>query len=281
LLEIERYPSFLSPSALLMAETSPNKFYINRLSALNIEKEPQTLAAAIGSAFDYYIKEKIITDKLQHKILILSELKKSIEVKEANNIGKEIFNKYLENVPFDINEYQDVEICKHIGLNLMEFFNIKSIVPIYMKIDAIKNNKIHDWKVSGWTSIMGTSPKPGYYCIWDNGRPKSCHENYYENIELQEIDVNWATQLCTYGWYLGLMGKKFLVTIDLLCFNNRNELRVAKYQAWITPEFQKSVATRYALLWQSILTEKFLDRIVSHNDINLVFIASQNETWWS
>lgn len=287
MIQIEKYPSFLSPSSLNMAEKSPNKFYINRLSGINIIKEEQTLAAAIGSAFDYLIKEKIIKDKnLYKKEPSLNEMKKSVESNhsQAWEIGETIYKKYLSEV-YDILLFEDVEITENFQLDL-NFIGINYFIPLYIKMDAtkklnyFKQPTAHDWKVSGYTSESGISPKPGYIRIWDNGRLKSCHDKFTNSISIEDVDEQWGTQLCTYGWKLHGFGKDFPVSVDMLCFNDRNECRIAQYEAWVPIKFQQRVAYKYALLWSSILDGSFLNKLVSKRDINLIFIESLNESWW-
>ena len=287
MIQIERYPSFLSASSLNLAEKSPNKFYLKRLSNTIFPKDEQTLAASIGSAFDYLVKDKIIKSKLPTKISMLADMFKSVENnhEEAWQVGGKIYTEY-EKFVLDIYEFEDVEVVTGFTVDLKPVFGLDYKIPLYIKIDGIKRvtyfNEpiIHDWKVSGYTSEAGISPKPGYFRVWENGRLKPCHDNYSKEISIEDIDLTWGTQLCTYGLWKHGYGKKFPVSIDMICFNNKNDMRVAQYQAWVPVKFQQNVIYKYAMLWKSLLDGSFVDRLISKTDLNMIFIKAMSEDWW-
>ena len=92
MLEINRLPSSLSPTACMQAISQPNTFFLTRLIDPPYEKEPQSLAMAVGSAFDMMIKLHMIEqDGFEEKEVFLKELKDGIEGHhvEAHQAGSE------------------------------------------------------------------------------------------------------------------------------------------------------------------------------------------------
>ena len=276
MIRIERLPSLLSPSALMMAEHMPNTFYLTRLISDSIPREKQSIAAAVGSVFDYYIKELLIKEKFKHKLKMLPEIKKGIERKEEEvfRAGLVAFNTYEKIVKID--EFTDVEL--HITKEIEG-------VPVTGKLDAQVNyqneNIPFDWKVTGYTSQSHISPLPLYYRLWEGIRPRPCHKDYTESIDFEKISENWATQLCTYGWLLGKTKyKDFPAKIDTLIFTNKVIRCIAQYKGIITKQFQEKVAQRYQNIWQELKDGSYLKRLVSTKSLNLIWIASKNEDWF-
>lgn len=278
MLKIERTPSYLSPSSLMMAENMPNTFYLTRLVLDPMLGVPQPLNAAVGSAFDYYIKVKLVEDRFPHKAAYLPEIKKGIEtnIDEAFSAGKKAFNSYIERA-YNKDEYADIEI--HNNGSFEE-------VPITGKLDAkILDQETNltipfDWKMSGYTSKTGISPEQGYYRLWDGLRPKAAHKIYSTNILMNHINERWAFQTCTYGWLLGLpMYKPFPTRIDQICWRN-GTVRTALYRGWITEEYQREVIMRYKKVWNSLLDGSYINNLASSRDPDLVWIAAKNESWF-
>jgi len=278
MLEIERLPSFISPSALMQAQTQPNTFFLTRLLNDRDPREPQSLAASVGSAFDYYIKVELMQEKFKHKADLLPQLKNGIENNnvEAHQAGKRALNFYKMGA-YNIDEIHDVEIHTNGSVEG---------VPLYGMLDASTWDEEYDmecpfdWKVSGYTSKSGISPKPGYYRLWDGNRPKTSHKKYYKDMPFDIIDPKWALQLCTYGWITGVpLGTEFPGFIDMLSWR-KTKVRTSKYRGIITEEFQENTAREYVRLWKELQDGTFIDRLASPSDIEFVWHASTKESWF-
>lgn len=283
MLEIERLPSYLSPSALMQSKNQPNTFYMTRLINNRMEREPQSLAASVGSAFDYYVKLDLI-NKFPHKAHFMQELKNGIEDNnvEAHQAGKLAFERY------DMGAFKRDEICD------IEVHTNKTVngVPLFGKLDATYFDDDFtwdkgcplDWKVSGYTSKKGVSPYPRYHRIWEDFKPKGAHKLYEKDIPFHLIDETWATQLCTYGWLLGIpLGKPFPARIEMLCWGRGSQnakMRTAKYRGIITEEFQLGLIAQYESLWNSLLDGSFVLRLESSEEEEFVWQAAINETWF-
>lgn len=280
MLKIERKPSFLSPSSLMMAENMPNTFYLTRLVADSIQREPQGLSAAVGSAFDYYIKMKLIKDKFQHKENLLPEIKDSVETHttEAFIAGKIAYDAYIKNC-LNSHNFTNVEL---------RFNGSFGGVPITGKGDAAVEYAGYDipfdWKLLGYTSETTTSPLPLYFRLWEGIRPRPAHKNYQDGQSFEDINDKWALQGCVYGWLMDLKPKvgfkEFPFYVDAIIFKNKRIRCIAQYSGWITKSFQERVLIRFQNIWKEINDGSYLKRLVSSKDDNLVWMASTNEVWF-
>ena len=285
MIKVERLPSYLSPSALMNYESMINTFYLTRLISEPMEREPQGMAAASGSAFDCLVKLKMIEDKFSHKKKHIPELKNSVEIpgdankEEAFRAGETALKAYTNCGAFNINEFHDIELQLNGSLEG---------VPIFGKLDSsvydLRGDKIkiipHDWKVQGYTSKSNVSPKKGYYRLWEGIRPKPAHNLYHPEIPFELIDPKWATQVCTYGWLLGYkVGEPFYARIDALLWGSTKIRVIAQYRGLISKEFQLDLIHRYKELWRKINDGSILNELASDIE-DLVWIASKQERWF-
>jgi len=283
MLKIEKYIQYLSPSALITAENMPNMFYLNRLIYNKLPKEPQALNAAVGSAFDYYIKSNLMLSKFQDKKHILPNLKKGIETNqdEAFTAGKIALNAYTNVI--DLDKFTNVEL--HIirpieGIPIMGKADASTNDPLDTDTDNI-NEYPFDWKVMGYTSTTSISPPPKYFRLWENSRPRAAHPRYVKDISILEINNYWATQLTTYGWLLGIpIGKPFPVFIDAIIFHNKFVKSIAQYRGIATSKYQEILVLRYKQVWNSIIDGSFIQRLASTKDEDLVWLAAKEEKWY-
>jgi len=291
MLEINKLPSYLSPSSLMQALTQPNTFYLTRLIDPPYPREEQGLAAAVGSAFDYYIKIKMIEERFKEKKIFLDELRNGIESNtvEAHQAGKKCLSNYIQGA-YNPLEFADIEIHKQVKIEGIPIYgkldatsyDLRSVSDPLNSFEEIKKLPIipFDWKVSGYTSKSGVSPKKYYYRLWETFKPKQSHKDFQENIPFEMIDEKWATQLCTYGWIIGKpLLEPFASRIDMLCWR-KGTIRTAQYRGIITKEFQENVLNNYIQVWKEIMNGSFVQRLDSTRDINLVYVGSTNETWF-
>ena len=281
MLEVERFPSHLSPSALNMAENMPNTFYILRLRERRFPRDPQHISAAVGSAFDYCIKEHLIHKKFEHKRYILIDLAKGIETEKekAWKAGRIICDEYIKN-GFNVKDFADIEI-----VNTFEIDGVPIMVKLdasVIYIDSSLKESIEvpfDWKVMGYNSDSNLSPFPKYFRLFEGMRPKAKHPDYYEGIPFESVQPKFAKQLCTYGWQLNNWGHPFPGFIDGL-FIQGTKIRIAKYKGWFSPEYQRRVLNSYKVIWKEINSGEYIKRLAHKSDVNVVWFAAQQERWW-
>ena len=136
---------------------------------------------------------------------------------------------------------------------------------------------IVDWKVNGYCAKNGKSPAPGYvWCRdgWDpelykrsrshDTRHKDCHPMFIGGLEIniadfmENIDENWARQLCIYAWLLGEeVGSNFIICIDqLACQPGDSEgfakIRVASHRMRASREFQLGLIMNIYEVWAAL-----------------------------
>jgi hypothetical protein len=136
-----------------------------------------------------------------------------------------------------------------------------------------------DWKVNGYCSKAGISPKPGYIKLVDcykpgEGRRSYNHMKPHKNclIEIDEglqvntdstfetINWQWADQLAIYSWLLGdPVGAKTIIGIDqIVCKPRSNDgkplLRVARHRSYIDKQYQFNLFKRALHAWEAIKT---------------------------
>lgn len=168
-----RKPRALSPSAFMLWEKEPEEYIIRHLVDNRPPRQPQALAASVGSAFDSWVKSCLYADLFgpnhnpDYSFDALFE--SSVEEHnrdEARLMGLHCFDNYVETGSYD--ELRDLmkdakedptfettEVCEIDGVKLTG------------KPDARFVNKdgvhvILDWKVKGYCSKYGASPSKGY-----------------------------------------------------------------------------------------------------------------------
>lgn len=300
-LPIAKFPYYLSPSALMMFETQPHTFYLQRMAPRPLPRDPQGAAASVGSAFDSFIKDYLakkmdMTGQLERRVIngyfgdksnlkdmnvLEMMLYTSVECnkEEAIRVGKVLKDKYLRYAP-------ELTFC---NLEIVTQFQAGD-VPIYIKGDASvwddddDREVPHDWKVMGFGSKSGASPLAGYQRAYDGSGLPKVHKDYHEMISMEQINEKWATQLATYGWEI-VYGKvvrpeefiPYPAYIDALVIRPTG-VRVVRYRGWITVDFQKRLYARYHNAWNAIRDGSFVKGLGEFR--MLVECVAETESWW-
>ena len=66
----------------------------------------------------------------------------------------------------------------------------------------------------------------------------------------------------------------------MLFFKDKFIRCITQYKGLITKQFQKSVIQRYQNIWQELKDGSYVKRLVSTKSMDLLWIASKNETWF-
>jgi hypothetical protein len=271
-------------------------------------REPQGLAASIGTAFDIMIKIEVASkmgwgDLLRNKVKCPENesiynylVRKNIleeNIKKALVEGHSIYKYYLSVLPIELHRigisWHDLELTRQFYIPGLEG-SIQDILA-YCKgdgafsylIDNIDTVELPmDWKVTG--SASKASPTQRYEMIYDDlGIPKGPHKLWCNDIHMDIINIDWATQLCFSGWQLGyptqLKDLKVFTGVihNLVCDSTTGKIRLAVYRGLLTTDFQASVIKRIQNMWVDITTGKFYQR---HKDIDLTSMMALQETWW-
>lgn len=260
-----RKPLYLSPSALAMYESDAERYYLNYLSDNRPERDLQTPAMAIGSAFDAYIKS-YLHDKVygkNHKETATYELRVLFE----SQVDKHLWNEIWPIGAYLFAQYKASGALSDLMLEIQDAvdeprfeFKVQGVingvregveskrmgVPLLGKpdirfVNAKGAHVIFDWKVNGWFARGNTSPMAGYVkCreqqgqYWNQGTKHK--DAYLMNCNgitinaagtIDEWNKEWATQLATYNWLLGAeVGVEDIVGVDqIVCHGGNRDER--------------------------------------------------------
>jgi hypothetical protein len=255
---------------------------------------------AIGSAFDAFVKAWL-SEKLFDEIREGFELRQIFE----DQVAEEHRDWAWENGQYVFDCYKDCGALSDLLLELDQageepkfehtvrgdVTTDPDVTPVTFlgKPDVFFKTKtgrlvVLDWKVNGYCSKAGMSPKQGYIKLVDcyklsEGRRSYNHmkahkkclihldEGLKVNIDsyFEDVDWQWADQLSIYSWLLGdPVGAKTIIGIDQIVAKPRSEggkplLRVARHRSYVSPDYQHGLFKRALHAWQSIKTGHIFD----------------------
>lgn len=240
---------YLSYTSLEQYIACPYSFYLQRMSGSVLPQIEQTEQMAVGNAFDSYIKAAISTKihGVENRQLF-ANLIKTINKENQHVIpeGVKLYEMYIKRGLLEQlyrEGLADVEIDKK--------FTFPNGVRIYIKPDACyKDNRPHDWKVSGFKSARAFSPKPGYreYYMPEGGIKCSEDCRYME-----DSNEDWAKQLCLYYWGIteDPTPRNFTGSIDQLIYTPKG-LGFARYRSPISLPFQERYWNTLCDAWKNL-----------------------------
>lgn len=257
-----RTVEYLSPSSLRLLETSPVEFYLRRCGPDETKpaRDPQGFPAAVGSAFDAYVK-RLVANELSLKCPNTKRmLKDKVEThkKEAIAEGLRLSTLYVESGAFAALLKDGITKIEP-GENIKKF----SGVPVRGDLDAVVRKCVPmDWKVAGAGRPGTRSPTQGFARLWDTKKPGvdlGSHRRCGESLEVFQED--WARQMVMYGWLLGWPFKKPIpleYAIDEVLVGKPPRIRVAQHRGTISVKFQKSLQRRLLRAWRLIQEERIV-----------------------
>lgn len=282
-----RTMQYLSPTSLKQYYDNREKFYMIYLSEERLPRDPQTAPMAVGSAFDAcvksYLHDRLIGDK-NPKFQFETIFEQQVEVQnrdEARRAGTTVFNAYEKHGALaDI--LIDLEGC--IGKPQFEtaiegYVDAVSVqvgaIPFLGKPDIffitqLAARVIFDWKVNGFYSASGASPKPGYIrCLPGRDPHKDAYIQKHKGLKvntnrfqsMDRIESDWADQTSIYSWLLGEpVGSDFVVAIDQICCN-RGTFRIAQHRTFVSVDYQKELFARAHKAWYNIQKQHIFDEL--------------------
>ena len=267
MLKITKTVERLSPSAFIKSMTCPYQYYFDKLTNIGWKREETSLAAGTGTAFDVFVKKKLIELGVESS-LPLEKIEASMDCKDpkAEILGQTIFDAYLK-AGF-IRDTKWVSLEKH-STTKYKGCILSGQLDATVDIDGVES--VLDFKVSGAASKTGISPKPGYKNIYTTDiyftdeTPKRLnpgwdkpHKKYREDIPFDEIDLTWAIQFCFYSWLLDpeTAGEKdYRVVVHSPIFAGKYKvLKFVVYEGVITKDFQRKLLNNI---------DKFIEKINS------------------
>lgn len=209
----------LSPSQLTMWLKSEEEYYIRYFLK---EREPQTPAMAVGSAFDSFVKAELLAKDSVEKKALFANYIRSVEpqcYEQAVGAGAAVFMNYIHSGAFDAlkNDLRGHTIrCEE--RQVVEIQGIK----LNCVADLFTDTVVHDWKVNGYYS--SGRPEKGYLRMWKDGNNKATDQRSdgFEIMDDKSIPP-WNIQLRTYA----LVHKAEQVWVDQIIYPGP---RVAQYR---------------------------------------------------
>jgi len=272
------------------------EFYLQYLADIRPPKIPQTQPMSIGSSFDARVKSFLYhalyeyygpNDEFSFDTIFEAQV-------EPHNRdwalphSKYVFDCYkksgaLADLLLQLqNAVKDARFEFTVEARVQHEINLAG-VPLLGKpdlhyISAMENHVTHDWKVNGYCSKRGVSPTPGYVNLRDGYGPGDAAPSRTANrphkdaqlVRVGDIDINvsswledineqWARQLCIYGWVLGEpIGSNFIVGIEQIVsrpsdFDDCPRLvRVASFRNRISPDFQHKLYKLITEIWRRL-----------------------------
>ena len=293
-----RTPTYLSPSSISKFYTDRKEFYLHYLADERPPRFPQTQPMSVGSAFDAYIKNHLVK-RLRGTVPPEFEFETIFEMQVephnrdwARTAGKYAFDCYERS-----GAVADLMIDLLSASSEPRFeFTVNASVSMEMRVDSIpflgkpdiyfiSKNGVHmifDWKVNGFCSKHGASPKAGYIKIrdgWDHSSEKmsrNCNQAHKDahllevdgitiNVAkpFEEVDLTWADQLSIYAWLMGeAVGAEFVIGIEqLACKPGKSNpsIRVASHRGCVSPEYQRGLFDRANKAWKIIQSGHVFD----------------------
>jgi hypothetical protein len=298
---LARAYTHISPTGLLTFEKSKDEFYMRYMARNKPPKLLQTQPMSIGSSFDANVKSylqrclcqskgKPVPEEYLFEKLFLSQVEPHNR-EWALGAGLYAFGCYkqsgaLADILLEISQGDkdprfEFEMRGTVALN-------DGVVPITGKPDLYFHNKLDarvvlDWKVNGFCSNSGQSPKPHHIISrdgWEGNQTKN-HRKAHKDAQvfmvkgiqvnvarnMEDIDKDWALQLCTYAWLMGEpVGGDFISGLEqLVCapsgIADKPQIRVASFRNKISQKFQFEVFERYQKCWSCISSGHFFPEL--------------------
>lgn len=245
--------TYISPSSFNTWRTCRTKFYYTYLAGLPWKDRKQSLAAAIGSAFDAYIKDYIaqkrggvLADRRDCKVNVaLAGIKLVDGLDMKRDIippSKQLAQEYIANGFAD----------RYINANLLDLNRTLYIlfggIPIYGIVDIIMNDEPIDLKTRGFASDRTTSPTPGYHTrISSKGENKFEHKLCGE-IMMEDQREDWAVQLLWYKWMINNSCNAHIEEI----VKTASGWDMAQHTLKFSLKFIEDVKKELGLMWENI-----------------------------
>lgn len=255
-MEVISLPQYLSPSSLNEYNMCQMKFYLKRMAGLEWPPYEQGIPAAVGSAFDSFVKN-CLAECLGYEFNLEEMLSKSVQLTDENEretaigLGEQLFQLY--------EKWGFVKRLIDKGITFIDFDVTKTLevgkdsVPVRGLPDAfLSDGTPVDWKVQGATSVSGASPTKGYNYRITEGVTKPAHKDC-DSLPFEQINESWASQMAIYSWLVtGIdLSEPILARIENVTMRG-GKVTISTIERPISPEFQKSLWERLVYSWQRI-----------------------------
>lgn len=273
-----RVPRYLSASNIFLFYSDRKEYYLKYLAEQRPPRMAQTKPMSVGSAFDAFAKsfiyEKIFGDGNQMfecRTLFEAQVEKQ-NWDSAWKAGKNVFDQYkasgaLRDLMKLLRKATDIKMetrCEG------ELFGVPFLGFPDLQFKLNNRQIIIDWKVNGFYSKSGASPKKGFIKCTDgfeatkqsrrNGLPHKdatlfdidgMEINISQNFEA--CDSKWAFQTLLYCWLNGVAYEDNpIIGIDQLVCRPGGLVRVAQHRGRVSKQFREDSRKKIIEVWDVI-----------------------------
>lgn len=262
----------LSPSSIATWQRSSESFFVRYLADERQPHEPQTRAAAAGSAFDAFVKDSFSRGTLE--TLLAANVDEG-ERAWAREQGAHLLISYQQSGAWDdladwLRESGRVEFDRKL-LHTIDGVPLLGLIDCYWVGAA--GAVVLDWKVRGYCGKQTTSPTKGYCWCRDGysaAKQSKSHKKAHKDCALTKRDgrqfnaVPWELNSESYAQQLTIYaalvqaetGRDCIVcAIDELCCAPHESgwplTRVAEHRAMPSPGYQASVLNLAREIWET------------------------------
>lgn len=278
-----RIPTRLSYSGFAKFESNLIEFFYSYLSTTRPDRMPQERPAAVGSAWDAYVKsglyealfgkndpkyefEALFTAQVEphNRDWALEEGKHVFDCYKVSGLYDELLGLLQKSIEPPRFEFQvDADV---LGVPFTGKPDCRFVLPGPVAV-------IHDFKCNGYCSNSTTSPCKGFRRCFDgfvaikqNKTHNTAHKQYaaqlFHDFEidtnfLEDCNKDWADQLSLYAWALGEeVGSPYVLSIDQCVakplIGQKPQLRFSNYRARVRQSYQEHLAKRFTTVWDVI-----------------------------
>ncbi len=281
-----RTPNHLSYSSMSLWYKDQDEFYIRYLADHAAPRPPQEPPAAVGSAFDAYVKAQLnwhlygraMSPQFEFPAIFESQVEPQNR-DFALKAGKRVFKAYKL-----CGAYDDLlsQLRQSVEPPRFEFkvdgqiegvpFTGKPDCRFVLDLGQGRIPCIYDWKVRGYCSKYGASPSKGYAVCLDGfrsekpSRSQGKEHAMYKVMDFRGLTINsgymefcndeYADQLSIYGWLLGerIGDENTVLGIEELCAKPGSPptLRYARHRGRVKADYQQKLGGRIKTCWQAI-----------------------------
>jgi hypothetical protein len=301
-----RIPKYLSPSAIALWKKNRTEYYIKYLADEKAPRMAQTEPMSVGSGFDAFVKnylvDRLTGGDLNGEYELGGLLMDQIEEHNLDfgiEAGEACFEAYKrQGALADLMREITGSVCG--GVTPRFEFTVEGVVPMGPReVSAVEAPVdpeasewpiflgkpdcfwfacddsgsaplpvIIDWKVNGYCSKHGASPRKRYQKIRADGLKSAVHREYMGTTKygveynmygcFSEVDASWAAQLAIYGWLMGVpVGTPIVAGIEQLACKPKNgevQVRSVSHRGLIREAFQLELYTVACDIWKATRT---------------------------
>lgn len=252
-------PIYLSPSAFMLWRDCPYKYWLKYISGWKFPDQ-QGIPAAVGSAFDLFVKRWIAAKinissehKLQPEVLLENIQCPDEQKEEILRVGKNLSDFYQK-----LGLADRLMRENPVDLELEGYITLPNGVTILGKPDGCfeKDGEFipFDFKVRGYGSKSAYSPTQGYrYYITNTGITKEAHAK--AGIPMEKLNESWAIQLAMYYWILNgrcVVDRPIPAAIEEVVFNSTGFV-FSSIRTTISPSFLQWLLDELKNCWDNCI----------------------------